>query len=60
MEPEDAYTRDKVGFDALRVDDEERSLKGGRRAGVGAGVGDGDGLDDDGAISNRRFYQYML
>jgi hypothetical protein len=54
--PEDAYTRDRVGFDALRDDDEVRSWNGGRedRRGVGAGEGDeadeAVGLDDEGAM----------
>jgi len=49
--PEDAYTRDRVGFEAFRVDDEERSLKGGRRVGVGAGDGEGVGFGGTGAIA---------
>jgi len=49
--PGDAYTRDRVGFDAFRVDDEERSLKGGRRPGVGAGDGEGVGFGGTGAIA---------
>jgi len=49
VDPEDAYTSDRVGFDALREDDEVRSRRGVRRLGVGAG--DGDGLVDGGAIT---------
>ena len=48
MVPEDAYTSDRVGFDALREDDEVRSRSGVRRIGVGAG--EGDGLEEGGAM----------
>ena len=48
MDPEDAYTRDRVGFDALREDDEVRSRKSVRRLGVGAG--EGDGLETGGTM----------
>jgi hypothetical protein len=58
MVPEDAYTRDRVGFDALREDDEERSLKGGRRAGVGAG--EGVGFVAGGAITVGLYYEGVL
>lgn len=51
MVPEDAYTRDSVGFEAFRVDDEARSLKGGRREGVGAGDGEGVAFGGIGAIA---------
>ena len=53
-EPEEAYTNDRVGLDALRVDDEVRSWKGGLRPGVGAG--EGAGFEEDGAMSVRLCY----
>ena len=53
-EPEEAYTNDRVGLDALRVDDEVRSWKGGLRPGVGAG--EGVGFEEVGAMLVRLCY----
>ena len=53
-EPEEAYINDRVGLDALRVDDEVRSWKGSLRPGVGAG--EGAGFEEVGAMSVRLCY----